>query len=324
MSWRRLRNLVRAQRWSFKLEEVWASHGIASPGLGIAFNGRIKNDGFRVGTVYVTLEVAGTYDHNSAVFRSDDGDDSARIRARLVDIPPGKTAGFSIPWRVPAGVPAGVYDFRVQVWNPHRLYRQRWPYKFDDSGWLGAFEMLTDPPRPILVEGGAEAASPPTVFISYSWDNVPHTDWVRRLAEELHKNGVRVVLDRWDLQPGEEIYHFMERGARDSDRVIIVSTPGYVEKANARVGGVGVETVVTSSLYAQARETEKRRFIPIVRKFPKTRSSPLPSYLGGALYINMSGDDWRGEPFSLLLRAIFGEYEYRPPPIGPAPAFEQP
>lgn len=38
----------------------------------------------------------------------------------------------------------------------------------------------------------------PKVFISYSWTNPEHEKWVIELAEGLVKDGVHVLLDKWD------------------------------------------------------------------------------------------------------------------------------
>lgn len=50
----------------------------------------------------------------------------------------------------------------------------------------------------------------PKVFISYSWTTAVHEDWVLTLATRLMENGVDVVLDKWDLKEGQDIYAFIE------------------------------------------------------------------------------------------------------------------
>lgn len=120
-----------------------------------------------------------------------------------------------------------------------------------------------------------------TCFISYSWDNQQHRDWVLRLAQDLRASGVEVALDH-DVKPGESVTHFMEVAVRDSDIVLVVCTPKYAEKANGRIGGVGYETgIVTGELY-HAAPTGK--FVPIVRS-GSLRSS-LPTYLMDRLAID--------------------------------------
>ncbi len=42
----------------------------------------------------------------------------------------------------------------------------------------------------------------PNAFISYSWDDDLHKDWVKALASKLRGDGVDVTLDRWAFIPG--------------------------------------------------------------------------------------------------------------------------
>ena len=58
--------------------------------------------------------------------------------------------------------------------------------------------------------------TPPPTFITYSWDNEIHKEWVRSLAGRLRKDGVNVTLDRWHTAPGDQLPAFMERAIRDT------------------------------------------------------------------------------------------------------------
>jgi len=72
-------------------------------------------------------------------------------------------------------------------------------------------------------------SGPPTVFISYSWDNDAHRAWVKELAERLVLNGVHVKLDQWDLVPGDSLTQFMEHEISASDFVLVICTPNYAQ-----------------------------------------------------------------------------------------------
>lgn len=76
-------------------------------------------------------------------------------------------------------------------------------------------------------------------FISYAWETPEHRQWVLDFATTLRHNGVDVVLDQWHLPPGADMYHFMEQSVRSAVFVLVICTPTYAEKANARLGGVG-------------------------------------------------------------------------------------
>jgi small GTP-binding protein len=71
----------------------------------------------------------------------------------------------------------------------------------------------------------------PDCFISYAWGDPEQERWVeRKLAEDLVKAGVHVVLDRWEnARIGASVPRFVERVARTS-RVIVVGTPGWRHK----------------------------------------------------------------------------------------------
>jgi predicted alpha/beta hydrolase family esterase len=42
----------------------------------------------------------------------------------------------------------------------------------------------------------------PKLFISYSWSNPEHEQWVLDLATQLRESEVDVILDKWDLKEG--------------------------------------------------------------------------------------------------------------------------
>ncbi|PIU54750.1 MAG: hypothetical protein COS89_09180, partial [Deltaproteobacteria bacterium CG07_land_8_20_14_0_80_38_7] len=116
------------------------------------------------------------------------------------------------------------------------------------------------------------ATSPPTVFISYSHDSPEHKQWVEDLATRLRNAGVNAILDRWNLEPGSDVALFMERGVRDSDRVLTICTDTYIRKAEAGVGGVGYERLIVTSELIQDIGTTK--FIPIVKDVIGTKKVP--------------------------------------------------
>ncbi len=87
----------------------------------------------------------------------------------------------------------------------------------------------------------------PKVFVSYSHDSDEHKEWVLRLGTKLRQNGVDVVLDRWDLGAGDDMTLFMEKGVRDSTRVLVICTDTYVRKADVGEGGVGYERLIITA-----------------------------------------------------------------------------
>ena len=73
-----------------------------------------------------------------------------------------------------------------------------------------------------MLSPSKEMPANPTVFISYSWDDEAHKEWVRQLATKLRHDGVDARLDHWHAVPGDQLPGFMEREIRDNDYVVIV------------------------------------------------------------------------------------------------------
>jgi len=156
--------------------------------------------------------------------------------------------------------------------------------------------------------------TPPRIFISYSHDSAEHKGWVLDFATTLRNRGVDTVLDQWDLNPGDDLPHFMETEIAQCDFVIMICTETYVEKANAGKGGVGYEKmIITSSLLTKI---DSNIIIPVIRQ----SSAPiLPTFLKSKIYINFSNDS--DEEYSLdeLLRTVLNAPLYEKPEIGTNP-----
>jgi hypothetical protein len=157
-------------------------------------------------------------------------------------------------------------------------------------------------------------ANPPRVFLSYSHDSLTHKQWIRKLATDLRNNGVDAVLDQWDLSPGEDIATFMEQGLKNADRVVVISSEKYVERANAGKGGVGYEKMIVTAELIDNLGTKK--FIPIIRN---AGSPPVPIFLGYRLYIDFEADEKYATSLETLLREIHNISDPGKPPIGKNP-----
>ncbi|MEO1242768.1 MAG: toll/interleukin-1 receptor domain-containing protein [Pseudomonadota bacterium] len=153
------------------------------------------------------------------------------------------------------------------------------------------------------------------VFISYSHDSEQHKAWVLGLAEHLLQNGVDVVLDQWNLDFGDDLPAFMERAIRDIDRVLVICTDSYNQKANSGKGGVGYEkTIITAEMLQNS--DNRRKFIPIVRGV--SSSTKLPTFFGAALYLDLSDGNDTHENRTALLESIYQVNAIKPK-IGSSP-----
>lgn len=163
----------------------------------------------------------------------------------------------------------------------------------------------------MVAQGGAEQTAP-KVFVSYSWDSEEHQAWVLKLAHRLRTNGVDTVLDQWDTRLGSDLTLFMEAAADLEYRVLAIVTENYVAKADIPQGGVGYERrVITPTLMNDLRG---HRVIPVLRS-----GSTLPTFMGGAKYIDFRADDRYEEKYVELLRELHGVPVPAKPPLGPNP-----
>lgn len=114
-----------------------------------------------------------------------------------------------------------------------------------------------------------------TVFISYCHDGEAFDGWVGKLASDIRSAGIRVITDQ-DMAYGTEMNLFMEKSVADSNRVLIVCTKKYKERADDRSGGVGYESCIITGELVNDQNTIK--FVPIIKE--GSGNQYYPRYLG--------------------------------------------
>lgn len=148
-----------------------------------------------------------------------------------------------------------------------------------------------------------------SAFISYSWDDDAHLEWVRDLATRLRADGVDVSIDKWAAAPGDQLPAFMERSIRQNEFVVVVCTPRYKRRSDAREGGVGYEgDIMTAEVMTSQNQ---RKFIPVLRSGQWRQSAP--SWLLGKYYIDLTGDPYLERGYEDLVRTLLGIRETAPP-----------
>src|SRR5688572_17161920 len=108
----------------------------------------------------------------------------------------------------------------------------------------------------------------PGCFISYAWGVPEHERWVdKRLATDLQRAGIEVVLDRWhNAQIGASVARFVE-GIEDCEQVVVVGTPLYRQKAKNAVSAKGSVAAAEWDLVGirlLATEEQKRTVLPVL------------------------------------------------------------
>jgi small GTP-binding protein len=159
--------------------------------------------------------------------------------------------------------------------------------------------------------------TPPECFISYAWGDPEQERWVeKRLASDLQKAGIAVLLDRWhNAQIGESIARFVER-IEECGRVIVVGTPLYRQKAKNVVspkGSVVAAEWDVAGIRLLASEDQKRTVLPVL--LDGEESEAFPPLLRGRVY-----GDFREEEayFTTAFDLILSLYQL--PPNHPAVA----
>lgn len=159
------------------------------------------------------------------------------------------------------------------------------------------------------------------IFISYSWNPESNKERVSDLAKRLVNDGIHVVIDIWDLSPGQDKYHFMERMVNDStiSKVLVICNSDYKAKADARAKGVGIESLIISpEIY---KEADQKKFIPVLFEKDESGKDYKPTYLTSRIHIDLSDDETFETYYEQLLRHILNKPQFERPPLGKQPDY---
>ena len=83
------------------------------------------------------------------------------------------------------------------------------------------------------------------------------------LADRLTDEGIEVLLDQYEIA-GSSLTSFMQDGIAKADKVIIVGTPRYKEKANSHKSGTYIEDQIIN--IHMGRDFTNPKFIPVLRR----------------------------------------------------------
>lgn len=157
----------------------------------------------------------------------------------------------------------------------------------------------------------SEKLTAPTCFVSYAWGNPTHERWVEhRLAMDLEKAGIKVILDRWEnSQIGSSVPRFVDLISK-ADRVLVVGTKAYLRKYENRDSKTG--TVVAAEMdQVSARlvgtEAKKKTVLPLLLE--GTPDDALPPALITRVYSDFRDDSFY---FNTALDLLLSLYEISP------------
>jgi hypothetical protein len=106
----------------------------------------------------------------------------------------------------------------------------------------------------------------------------------------------------------------METAVRENEQVLIICTPKYKEKSDARTGGVGYEGDIMTAEVLNGQND--RKFVPLLRQ--GQWKDVAPPWLAGRFYLDFRGDPYSEDIYQELLNNLFGKRE-EAPPLGTRP-----
>ncbi|RUR96867.1 TIR domain-containing protein [Pectobacterium polaris] len=158
------------------------------------------------------------------------------------------------------------------------------------------------------------------VFISYSWDDLAHQQWVVDLANSLRESGIDANVDVFNVhQETTNLNKMMIKEISISDNVIVVLTEAYKQKAISWKGGVGFESELLLSELTNQEVKDKLIFI---MKTPSGYAEAFPPQYKNYYAIDFSDESRFTHKFKELLHRIYGEPLYRKSEIGAKPILE--
>lgn len=158
-----------------------------------------------------------------------------------------------------------------------------------------------------------ENTQTPTVFVSYSWSSKEHETWVENLAKKLRADGINALLDKWEIEPGNDISYYMERiGSKEIAKILAICDNKYTQKANDRTAGVGTEAYhISKILYSSPCQN---KVIPILMEKDEEGNPILPAMLAGRRYIDFTDNAVFDSNYEKLKNYICGINNK--PPLG--------
>ena len=143
----------------------------------------------------------------------------------------------------------------------------------------------------------------PKVFISYASEDQGHAQWVKDLGARLRTDGFEVVLERWGARPGDELSRFIGQGHRDASFLLLVCTPAYKAKVDARLQDVDYEASNAASGIQAG--IASRSIIPIHRA--GTWREAAPGVVFGDFYVDMTAVPIRESAYRDLVDTLRAE-----------------
>ncbi|MFT4168937.1 MAG: TIR domain-containing protein [Dysgonomonas sp.] len=142
------------------------------------------------------------------------------------------------------------------------------------------------------------------VFVTYSWDGNDHSDKVLAFTNFLREKGFYAEMDKMLIQKESTINfkQMMHRAMTDYEKVIVILSKGYKDKAENFRGGVGNEyTLILNDI-----ELNSKKYILV--SFEGINNDIIPLFFRNREIINLSS--YKEEELSKLYRKLQDIEEY--------------
>ncbi|HRW22749.1 MAG TPA: toll/interleukin-1 receptor domain-containing protein, partial [Bacteroidales bacterium] len=130
-----------------------------------------------------------------------------------------------------------------------------------------------------------------SIFISYCHEPSIYKELVHIFVDKLIKTGLSVVIDKYDLSPGNDMDSFMNDiiNKEKYEKVLVFCTSEYKNRADNKIGGVGQEVMTYKNLVKDKPNQEY--VIPIIIEPNIKGIDLLPNiFPKNTYYINISND----------------------------------
>ena len=134
--------------------------------------------------------------------------------------------------------------------------------------------------------------------------------WILKFAQELSQSNIFCRLDLWDVNIGDDLHEFMEKGIEEADFVVCIFTPKYLQKSKKIQTGVKLEMNIISNVYFS---TLGKQILPILRKGDVYTA--IPTKFHSFKYIDLKNDTLFKHNIQVLINRIKGRSHYKRPSL---------
>ncbi len=129
------------------------------------------------------------------------------------------------------------------------------------------------------------------IFISYCHEPLIYKEAIHVFVDILLKNGLPVVIDRYDLSPGHDLDFFMREIVNKDryEKILVFCTAEYKRRADNQIGGVGMEAMTYRDIIKDNPSQEY--VIPVIIEPIIDPKELLPNiFPPNAYYVDISND----------------------------------